>query len=147
MVKESQLNNQALARDLRDLKTRLGTGTQACGGSPSETGSCKPAMSSEERDISRAGGRFAFAYGLWFDRETLDQERPTGVDTQCPRRFDDPERQKITALAELYETLSPTLLSALTTPLRSQSFKDTVSPLALFCYLLPLIIHTSLCIS
>ncbi|KAI0290360.1 hypothetical protein BC826DRAFT_1106339 [Russula brevipes] len=127
MVKESQLNNQALARSLRDLKTRIGTGTQAPGGSPSGTGSCELTVSSEERDISRAGGRFAFAYELWFDRDVLDKERPTGIDTQCPRRFDDPDRQKLTALAELYESLSPTLQSALTSPLRSQSFKDILN--------------------
>jgi hypothetical protein len=137
MVKESQLNNRALARELRDLKTRIGTGTQAPGGSPSETGSSELAVSSEDRDISRAGGKFAFAYELWFDRGVLDMERPTGIDTQCSRRFDDPQRQKVTALAELYETLSPTLQSALTSPLRRQTFKEIVSPLTLLFLFTP----------
>jgi len=88
-------------------------------------------VSSEERDILHAGGRFAFAYELWFDRGMLDRKRPTDIDVECPRRFEDPDRQKLTTLAELYETLSPSLLSALESPERSQSFKDSVRPLTL----------------
>ena len=80
----------------------------------------------EDKDISLAGGRFAFAYELWVDRSTLDRECPPNVDPLNPRRYEEAPLQDLAVIAEVYASLSPSLRACLTSKDRRESFKDTV---------------------
>ena len=66
-------------------------------------------LSSEDKEISLAGGRFSFAYELWVDSKTLDLECPISVDTESPHRYDTALEQEMATIAEVYASLSPSL--------------------------------------
>jgi hypothetical protein len=70
---------------------------------------------------------FAFAHELWFERVTIDKPCPPGVDPNSPGRYNNADMQELTALAELYASVSPALQTALLTPECRESFKAVVS--------------------
>ena len=80
----------------------------------------------EEKEISLAGGRFAFTYELWLDRSTLDIEHNENVDPLSPRRYEEATLQEHAIIAEVYASLSPSLRACLANKDRRKSFKDTV---------------------
>jgi len=84
-------------------------------------------LSSEDKEISLAGGRFSFAYELWVDSKMLDLECPVGVDTKSPHRYDTALEQEMATIAEVYASLSPSLRSILSTPSCKEAFKSVVS--------------------
>lgn len=85
-------------------------------------------LSSEDKEISLAGGRFSFAHELWVDSETLDLECPIGVDIESPHRYDNATAQRMATIAEVYTSLSPSLKLILSMPSRKEAFKSVVSP-------------------
>jgi len=84
-------------------------------------------LSSEDKEISLAGGRFSFAYELWVDSKTLDLMCPIGVDIESPRHYDSALEQEMATIAEVYSSLLPSLGLILSTPSRKEAFKSVVS--------------------
>jgi len=88
----------------------------------------KSVLSSKNKEISLAGGRFSFTYKLWMDPKTLNLECPIGVDIKSPHRYDSPLEQEMATITEVYTSLSPSLRLILSTPSCKESFKSVVSP-------------------
>ena len=124
-LRSAHNNHQALAGQFKALQVRNKEleSTKSSGRARSR----KSVLSSEDKEISLAGGRFSFAYELWVDSKTLDLECPVGVDTESPHRYDTALEQEMATIAEVYASLSPSLRSILSTPSRKEAFKSVVS--------------------
>jgi hypothetical protein len=125
-LRSAHNNHQALAEEFKALQARnkeLETSK-----SSGRARSRKSVLSSEDKEISLAGGRFSFAYELWVDSTTLDLECPIGVDIESPHRYDSALEQGMATIAEVYTSLSPSLRLTLSTPSRKEAFKSIVSP-------------------
>jgi hypothetical protein len=91
------------------------------------SGKPKKSKSGKDKQISLAGGKFTFAYELWIDSGVLNVACPVGVNTQTHHRYDNAQAQEVAIVAELYESLSLGLQTALVMPSRKESFKESVS--------------------
>jgi hypothetical protein len=85
-------------------------------------------LSSEDKEISLAGGKFSFTHELWVDPQMLDLECPVDVDIESPHRYENAVPQQMATIAEVYASLSPSLRLILSTPSRKEAFKSVVSP-------------------
>jgi hypothetical protein len=121
-MKDSQLHSQHLQAQVKRLKAENSTLA-----SQKLTKQPKSVLTAEETAIQHAGGRFAFAHELWIDRTILYKPCPPNVDISCPGRYEDDQKQEITALAEVHESLPSTLKDALSTPSRKETFIHHVS--------------------
>ena len=83
-------------------------------------------MGVDDKEITLAGGRFAFAYKLWVKGSILELEHPSGVDPLSNQQYSEPSTEKLAISEELYSSLSPHLQGALADERRRPSFKKTV---------------------
>jgi hypothetical protein len=126
VMMRSQLKHQDLLDELKELKAE-----NSALSANSSTGRPKSSLSSEDKAIAHAAYMFAFGHELFFDRSTFDKPYTPGkLDTSHPSRYANDNAQEAAALAELYESISPAVRTALTTPSRKESFKTFVSLLS-----------------
>jgi len=124
-LRSAHNNHQALAREFKALQVRnKGLETTKSSG---RARSRKLVLSSEDKEILLAGGRFSFAYELWVDSKTLDLMCPIGVDIESPHCYDSALEQEMATIAEVYSSLSPSLGLILSTPLHKEAFKSVMS--------------------
>ncbi|KAF8266403.1 hypothetical protein EI94DRAFT_1803102 [Lactarius quietus] len=122
-IKETQLNFQRLKVKYKDLRTKY----EALKSS-SKSASVKKGRKSvgvDDKEITLAGGRFAFAYELWVDGAILELERPSGVDPLSNQWYSETSTEKLAISEELYSSLSLHLQDALANERRRPSFKKT----------------------
>jgi len=86
----------------------------------------RKSLGGEDKEISLAGGRFAFAHEPWVDPSTLDLKCPENVDPLSPRRYEEAHLRELAVIAELHASLPPSLRACLTNKDRRESFKSTV---------------------
>ena len=87
----------------------------------------KLTLTSKQKTIQHAGGRFAFAHELWIDCVMLNKLCPPRVIIIYPSHYDDEQIQKLTALAKLYKSLSLDLRVAISMLSCREGFKKLVS--------------------
>ncbi len=87
-LRSAHNSHQAIAEQFKALQVRNRKleSTKLSGRARSH----KSVLSSKDKEISLAGGRFSFTYKLWMDPKMLDLECPIGVDIESPHCYNSP---------------------------------------------------------
>ncbi|KAH9167175.1 hypothetical protein EDB89DRAFT_1910188 [Lactarius sanguifluus] len=112
MLKASQINQQKLDNQLKELKIDYGE-LEVVNKSTKKSRAARGSLQGESLEISQAGGRFSVFGELWVSKTTLGIPLPEGLDPLDPSRYNDPAGG------------SDAHALALADDDRSETFKDT----------------------